>query len=297
MASHHLSSSIQSILNISYVQISFGPIQLAAYSEGVCVPDGLDSALHVFSTAEAIECLNSTEQGRVISVTVCRDSYTRQLFIGLADVLLGRPSDEQITTQARRLGLLAESNERLAHLHGNDTSFPDVQYPMECFGECYGKYSNAKAPFSVRCSGCVNDFTSRSEDAVGVVGAGVHNLWYFGERVRERMRRNGEEAVRPLVARDEASGETAESVNETIRDLERFLDLSNRTICVSMPSYQVEKRLGQTNHLTTVLRGPIKELQRDTATTVGSGWLVEFSAATSRQPSPSLKPGEPGAIS
>ena len=34
MASHHLSSSIQSILNISYVQISFGPIQLAAYSEG-----------------------------------------------------------------------------------------------------------------------------------------------------------------------------------------------------------------------------------------------------------------------
>ena len=26
-----------------------------------------------------------------------------------------------------------------------------------------------------------------------------------------------------------------------IRDLERFLDLSNRTICVSMPSYQVEK--------------------------------------------------------
>ena len=197
---------------------SLDPIQLAAYSEGVCVPDGLDSALHVFSTAEAIECLNSTEQGRVISVTVCGDSYTRQLFIGLADVLLGRPSDEQITTQARRLGLLAESNERLAHLHGNDTSFPDVQYPMECFGECYGKYSNAKAPFSVRCSGCVNDFTSRSEDAVGVVGAGVHNLWYFGERVRERMRRNGEEAVTPLVARDEASGETAESVNETIRD-------------------------------------------------------------------------------
>lgn len=220
------------------------PIQLAAYSEGVCVPDRLKSTLHVFSTAEAVECLNSTAQGRSISVTVSGDSYTRQLFIGLADVLLGRPSDEQITTYKKRLGLLAESNERLAHLRGNDTSFPDVQYPMECFGECYGDYSDATAPFSVRCSRCVNNFTSRSEDAVGVVGAGVHNLRYFGHRVRERARKNGEEAASaaiPLVARDEASGETAESVNETIRDLERFLDLANRTIYVSMPSYQVEK--------------------------------------------------------
>jgi len=78
---------------------------------------------------------------------------------------------------------------------------------------------------------------------VGVVGAGVHNLRYFGDRVKDKAKREGlgvPDDV-PNHARDEAIGETVAAVNETIKDLERFFDLATRTIYVSMPSYQMEK--------------------------------------------------------
>jgi len=120
------------------------PIQNAAYTDGICLP--VNSSLHVFSMVEAIECL--------ISVIISGDIYTRQLFIGLADILLRRPPNNEIRNQTFRLELIERSNAELAARHVNDTSFPDVQYPMECFWGCYGSGSS-RYRFSILFSMCI----------------------------------------------------------------------------------------------------------------------------------------------
>jgi hypothetical protein len=137
------------------------PIQNAAYTDGICLP--VNSSLHVFSMVEAIECL--------ISVIISGDIYTHQLFIGLADILLGRPPNNEIRNQTFRLELIERSNAELAARHVNDTSFPDVQYPMECFWGCYGSRSS-RYRFSTLCSMCINNVTRVSDSAVAVVGGG-----------------------------------------------------------------------------------------------------------------------------
>mmetsp|Transcript_96 Transcript_96/g.205 ORF Transcript_96/g.205 Transcript_96/m.205 type:complete len:338 (+) Transcript_96:144-1157(+) len=209
---------------------AFDPIQNAAYTEGMCIPPSPHSSLHVFSTAEAIECLSPTIQNLNISITVGGDSYTRQLFIGLADILLGRPSKEEIRDQATRLELVERSNKELAARHGNDSSFPNVQFPERCFWICFGSGSS-KEPFSVMCSNCINSFTKLSNHAVAVVGAGVHVLGYFTRKIDHHV--PPEKAVE-----DEA---VVAAVNNTIDDLKRFFILADRTIYVSMPCYQTEK--------------------------------------------------------
>ena len=56
----------------------YDSIQAAAYKEGMCIPNNatLASKLHIFSQAEAIECLSPTIQQRHISVIISGDSYT-----------------------------------------------------------------------------------------------------------------------------------------------------------------------------------------------------------------------------
>ncbi|KAL9185601.1 hypothetical protein ACHAXT_003378 [Thalassiosira profunda] len=190
------------------------PIQLAAFHEGMCLPTNPGGpALHVFSAVEARECLSPTKQGKNISLTISGDSYTRQLFIGLADVLLGRPSTQETKFNVR-LTTLKQSNRMLAQLRGNFTSFPDVQY--RCHDECYETYSDHTSPFSTRCSECVNNFTL-SDHAIAVVGAGVHVLRYHN-----RHKINGR--INPWnVAR---SNYSVAAVNDAISDIQRFLDLA-----------------------------------------------------------------------
>ena len=230
--------------NDSNITEEYDLIQLAAYHDGICMPDKLinrssSSSLHIFSTAEAIECLSSAKQGRNISVSISGDSYTRQLFLGLGDILLGNSSNHKLTTQQLRIGLLAKYNEVLASRHREDPSFPNVQYT--CFGECYGGYTSGDENFSVRCSRCINYFTQFSDSAVGVVGAGVHNLRRAGHIVAKRMKIARDLLPKPKHAKEVATGETSLSVNETIKDFEQFFDLADKTIYVSMPSYQTEK--------------------------------------------------------
>lgn len=216
---------------------SYDPIQLAAFAEGMCTPTDpkLASSLHIFSQSEAIECLSPTIQQRNISLFLSGDSYTRQMFIGLADVLLGRPSNEELNGRTR-IPTLQASNKELAYRHGNESSHPNVQF--QCFSECYGNYNDNVAPFSVRCSNCMNSFTADEDDAVSVVGAGVHVLVYFDNRVNERLPQNEREKSS---ANDVTQGNTIAAVNETIKDLTNFFDLANQLIYVSMPSYQIEK--------------------------------------------------------
>lgn len=213
-------------------------IQAAAYKEGICTPNDpkLASSLHIFSQSEAVECLSPTIQQRNISVIISGDSYTRQLFIGLADVLLGRPSTQEITGQKLRLDTLYKSNEDLAFRHGNDSSYPNVQY--KCFHECYGNYGSPPS-FSIQCSNCINNYTMGSNDSVSVVGAGVHVLTYFNNQVNKLLPAT-ERGFKPT-ARDVPEGDTIAAVNETIKDFERFFNLSKNLIYVSMPSYDIEK--------------------------------------------------------
>jgi hypothetical protein len=78
-----------------------------------------------------------------------------------------------------------------------------------------------------------------SNDSVSVVGAGVHVLTYFNNQVNKLLPAN-ERGFKPT-ARDVPEGDTIAAVNETIKDFERFFNLSKNLIYVSMPSYDIEK--------------------------------------------------------
>ena len=212
-------------------KLLYDAIQLAAFEEGMCIPKKLNSTttMHVFSTSEAIECLSPIKQKRNISLTIAGDSYTRQLFIGLSDILLARPSKNETKNHLYRLHMINVSNIELADLFNKwGGGFPSVQY--RCFDECYG-YGLNGLNFSQVCSTCMNEYTSTQNDSIGVVGAGVHILKDKGNRVREK--------VEPSASAKDI--QIPEAVNATIYELNRFFDMAKQTIYISMPSYQIEK--------------------------------------------------------
>ena len=181
-------------------------IQRAALTEGVCLPGGRRSKLHIFSTAEAIECLSPTIQNRNISVIITGDSYNIQLFIGLTDILLGRVSNIQILDGKVRRKNLKLSMHELEIRHKIDPSFLNVKWV--CGYECYGMHVE---PFSEHCSSCMNAYTSKSENVAAVVSATIHVFTAVG---------GGEQ-----------------NLNLTIVEIKKYLDLANRTIFNSMPTY------------------------------------------------------------
>ncbi len=61
---------------------NFVSIQRAAFAAGVCIPPRLNASIHVFSSSEARECSRSKR------VIISGDSFMKQLFIGLTDILL-----------------------------------------------------------------------------------------------------------------------------------------------------------------------------------------------------------------
>jgi hypothetical protein len=126
--------------------------------------------------------------------------------------------------------MIERSNVELASRRGNDSSFPNVQYPTECFQNCYGSGSS-RHRFSTLCSMCINNFTKVSDGAVAVVGAGVHILNYWTKKLDPSQK------AQSAVQGDAA----AEAINRTVDDIKRFLDLAHQTIYVSMPNYQTEK--------------------------------------------------------
>ena len=177
--------------------------QRAAFAEGICVPPHLNASIHVFSSAEAKECLRSRR------VIISGDSYMKQLFVGLADILLSKKlnGDKEIIGSVKRSAVVASTNRWLAERRNRDASFPHVEY--RCEMECYGYDENA--PFGKVCSGCINPLTSKNNGStVAVVGAGVH----IGGGVLE--------------------------------EIMKFLDLAVRTVFVPMPaakSMQASKSL------------------------------------------------------
>ena len=72
--------------------------QRAAFAEGICVPPRLNASIHVFSSAEAKECLRSRR------MIISGDSFMKQQFIGLADILLSKKlnGDKEPSTRSTR---------------------------------------------------------------------------------------------------------------------------------------------------------------------------------------------------
>lgn len=180
--------------------------QQNAYTEGVCIPPTLKDTLHIFSTAEAIECLSSDVQKLDIRVMLSGDSYMKQMYIGLVDILLSMHirDDVEIKDAFQRNEVLATAQYWMdkRRRQENGTTFPIVQY--RCERECYGQQTMNL------CSSCINNISlsSRSDD-VWVVGVGIHN--------RNRLKDG----------------------NKTVEEIHQFLDtegVQNRTIYVS-PQY------------------------------------------------------------
>ena len=120
------------ILNAMLYQSSKSPdiIQNSSLSEGIFLVQSNHSNsnnFHLFSAKEAQTCLWKR------SVLIAGDSYMKQLYIGLADILLGDPSNNEIHGGAQR-GVVAELiRKRLSSTFGSNM---DIRF---IFSSCYLK--------------------------------------------------------------------------------------------------------------------------------------------------------------
>ena len=160
----------------------------------------------IFSSNEAKECLSLKR------IIISGDSYNRQLFIGLADVLLSKyiKNGTEILNSTIRNKATEIANAVLEKRHKTDPTFPHVQFG--CNQECYGN----PLPFSDACSKCINEYT-KDDNAVAVVGAGIH-------LTKNKALREG---------------------RSTVEEMNKFLDQAKKVIWVSMPSYQLGKVPGK----------------------------------------------------
>jgi hypothetical protein len=201
-------------------------IQLAALSEGICLPNHtspLRSRLHVYSKDEAIQCLSPAYQNnKPIRLVISGDSYNRALFIGMTDILLGDPSNEELYNERQRnLAIDHRGAQLLAQQKASSSSFPSL-IPI-CWNPCMGQ-SNKGHTFQSKCHWCVNGYTNAShignpksetsDDVMYtavVVGASVHIWKALG----------GKEAA--------------------LNDIKEFLNRAPRILFNTMPAYQLGK--------------------------------------------------------
>lgn len=88
-------------------------IQWRAMREGVFFPNREKfPKFHIFSSAETLQCIESK------SIYFFGDSYTRQMFVGFADIILNKPSNVEIMNGSMRIDVVRETSTTLnKHLH------------------------------------------------------------------------------------------------------------------------------------------------------------------------------------
>jgi hypothetical protein len=186
--------------------------QRTALSEGICISSqSLKEHVHIFSSAEAIECLSSSPQ-----LILTGDSYMKQLYIGLADILLSKhvSKDVEITNSEQRTKVLNTAQNLIVGRKLLDKSFPSVTFG--CPEECYGKKHMRI------CSDCMNDVSSELYNNVTwVLGVGIHPVsrHYHSNQKKDDI-----------------------AINATIHEITNFLDTQRqehqrRVVFVSSPSY------------------------------------------------------------
>lgn len=130
-------------------------ITTAILREGCCGHDIDSFPVFLLSSAQARACIANR------TILVSGDSYTIQLFVGLADILTGMPSKTEITGNAVRRAALADAAINLRRVGAN------VQFVCKEPLECYGMGPSLQA-----CSACMN----RLQADVRIVGTTIHLL-------------------------------------------------------------------------------------------------------------------------
>lgn len=158
--------------------LSRDKIQQAAHFEGMCLPQKPNRDIHVFSSADAIECLSQAER-----VVLTGDSYTRQLYIGLRDILMNDPNTTQLRDSTRRFNAITRSQADLQKLgDGKNTTESHPLVELICYYECYGvpvPDHGITLPFEEVCLDCLqkNPFANNTINNTALfVGSGAHVL-------------------------------------------------------------------------------------------------------------------------
>ena len=150
-------------------------VQITTLSEGFCLSKntGKYHHIHLFSTDEARSCLKDK------TLVITGDSYTKQLFIGLCDIILDNPSNRELVNFKVRSQLDVSYIKLLNDFQNNNTELGlDINHV--CIDPCYGYMS-----FAANCSNCLNNFFDKRKEKVSnsninekaiipVVGAMTH---------------------------------------------------------------------------------------------------------------------------
>lgn len=105
-------------------------IQHHAFTEGIFYPRMNRANFRIFSTNEARQCLSGKK------VYILGDSYMKQMFIGLADILLGDPSNFQLTSWSVRERIYKSINQRLKEAF-NGTFALDYKFENLCHADLF----------------------------------------------------------------------------------------------------------------------------------------------------------------
>ena len=144
-------------------------IQQAALEDTICIGHNplLAQKLHLFSSHDALTCLQNSN----VTLLIAGDSYNQQLFVGLAEILRGKPSSLEMTNASQRRDIVALSQQFLnAYLPSSTTS---VQWI--CAQACH-KYASH---FAQSCSKCLKRHIlqqpqPQQQHIIPIVGAFIH---------------------------------------------------------------------------------------------------------------------------
>eukprot|EP01052_Picozoa_sp_SAG31_P000736 SAG31_NODE_21_length_34109_cov_60.598824_20_plen_537_part_00 len=110
-------------------------IILAAGKDTRFVTAGSKRQFHIFSTNDARECLKDR------TVDFAGESYHKQTFVGLADILLGSTSNDENPNhiRARRKPPYVDEDAKAAQAALNDSGFANIRLICSLHPQCYGQ--------------------------------------------------------------------------------------------------------------------------------------------------------------
>lgn len=130
--------------------------QRAMLAKGVCIPP--TSKLALYSVEEARHCL----RGRTVHFS--GDSYERQLFIAMSDLLTNSTDKREVGTGPARFHEVAKMNDKLRGMPG----LQGVQFVCRDQSQCYGIGNDALD----NCAECLASMSSKPD--ARVVGTTIH---------------------------------------------------------------------------------------------------------------------------
>jgi hypothetical protein len=110
---------------------NYDRIQSQALKDGIFVPiKKKKECFHIYSTTEARRCLYHK------TIYISGDSYMLQMYFGMADILLGDPSNFEIHSQSVRQQVYRNISQRLKYIKDIKVEFiimDCLHYDLKCF--------------------------------------------------------------------------------------------------------------------------------------------------------------------